>query len=145
MSDRSSGDAHVFPLRVYFEDTDAGGIVYYANYLKFAERARTEMLREIGIESSKMMRDHKAAFAVRRCNAEFLKSARLDDTLEVRSRVLDVGGATLDGEQRIFRGPDELVSLSIRLACIGHGGKPKRLPAGVRASLQQLCSRSGSS
>ncbi|NQV47522.1 MAG: tol-pal system-associated acyl-CoA thioesterase [Rhodospirillaceae bacterium] len=132
-------EAHVFPLRVYFEDTDAGGIVYYANYLKFAERARTEMLRDIGLESSTMMADEGIALAVRTCTADYRKPAVLDDGLEVHSRLLEIGGASLSMEQRVMRDGDELVNVQIRLACMGGIGKSARLPDGVRAKLEQLC------
>ncbi|HEC14899.1 MAG TPA: YbgC/FadM family acyl-CoA thioesterase [Rhodospirillales bacterium] len=74
-----AGDPHVFPIRVYFEDTDAGGIVYYANYLKFAERARTEMMRSLGVESSHWLDGEGVVFAVRRCDADYRRPARLDD------------------------------------------------------------------
>lgn len=139
MTGNEPGPAHVFPLRVYYEDTDAGGIVYYANYLKFAERARTEMLREIGVESSRLIDGEGIAFAVRHCTADFLKPARLDDSLEVHTRLLEVGGASLVADQRIVRRTEELVRLRLRLACVNRSDRPARLPAGVRASLKQLC------
>lgn len=129
---------HVFPVRVYFEDTDAGGIVYYANYLKFAERARSEMLRDAGIESSKIMDDHGVALTVRTCHVDYHKPARLDDALEVHSRIVKVGGASLNGEQRIKKGGRDLVALEIKLACMAMDGKPARLPKELRAKLEEL-------
>src|SRR5262249_19258454 len=92
---------HVFPVRVYYEDTDAAGIVYYANYLKFAERARTEMLRAHGFEHGGI--GAGLAFAVRSCAVDYLRPARLDDALEVRTRITRVGGASLEADQDICR------------------------------------------
>ena len=129
--------AHIFPVRVYYEDTDAGGIVYYANYLRFAERARTEMLRRLGIESSKLMAEAGVAFAVRRCAADFRRPARLDDTLEVQTRLIELGGASLELEQRIVQAGSgsEVVDLVLTLACMTATGKPARIPPAIRRRL----------
>lgn len=131
-------EEHIFPVRVYYEDTDAGGVVYYANYLRFAERARTEMLRQLGIESSKLMAEEGVAFAVRHCAADYRRSARLDDQLEVRTRLIDIGGASLDMEQRIVNAEDgiEAVRLVLTLACMTTAGKAARIPADVRRRLE---------
>ncbi len=139
MTGNEPGAAHVFPVRVYYEDTDAGGIVYYANYLKFAERARTEMLRGLGIDTTGLIDGEGVAFTVRHCTADFRKPARLDDWLEVHTRLLEVGGASLIAEQRIMRDGEELVGLRLRLACIDRSQRPARLPTGVRASLEDMC------
>jgi acyl-CoA thioester hydrolase len=130
---------HVFPVRVYFEDTDAGGVVYYANFLKFAERARTELLRELGVQSSALIRDQGVALVARRCLADYLKPARLDDQLEVHTRVLEVRGASVRAEQRILGNGDDLVRLDLELACMSTSGRVARLPAGLRDSLAGLC------
>ncbi len=103
--------SHVFPLRVYYEDTDSGGVVYYANYLKFAERARTELLRRYGIDHGALMERDGIVFAVRSCDIEYLKPARLDDMLEVHSGNLRLGGASLRMDQTVMRGGDILVRL----------------------------------
>ncbi len=136
---RSERTVHVFPLRVYYEDTDAAGIVYYANYLRFAERARTEMLRELGTEQSRLMHDQGIGFTVRRCEVDYLSPARLDDRLEVRTRLLAAKGASLAALQVVSRigenGPDELARLSVQLACINQAGRPRRLPDGLRRKL----------
>jgi acyl-CoA thioester hydrolase len=129
---------HRWPIRVYYEDTDAGGIVYYANYLKFAERARTEMMRELGTSHSQMIETEELSFAVARCEVDYLKSARLDDLLEVRTRIVEVGGATLDALQEISRDRDDVARLKIRLACVTRDGRPKRIPAPVRAALTRF-------
>lgn len=130
---------HVFPVRVYYEDTDAGGIVYYANYFKFAERARTEMLRDLGVESSRLMSEDGVALAVSRCSAAYHKPARLDDMIEVRTSVLELGGASLRARQRVTRDGDDLVSLDLRIACMNLSGRPARLPKHVRARLETYC------
>ena len=129
------GDAHVFPLRVYYEDTDAAGIVYYANYLRFAERARTEMMRSLGVNHSGLMAADGIAFAVRHCSADFLAPARLDDRLEVVTRITELRGASLGVEQRVRRDGADLVRMSLRLACMTLAGRPSRIPATLRADL----------
>ena len=128
-------DVHRWPVRVYYEDTDAAGIVYYANYLKFAERARTEMMRASGASHSGMIEAFDSAFAVSRCEIDYLKPARLDDQLSVETRMLEVGAATVDLDQRILRQGDLLARLKIRIACVNRKGRPQRLPEPVRAGL----------
>lgn len=130
---------HVMTVRVYYEDTDAAGVVYYANYLRYAERARSELMRVAGIESSKLMAEHGVAIAVRRCEADYFRPARLDDLIEVRSRLTAIGGATLEGEQRFMRDGEEIALIRTRLACIDGSGRPKRLPADVRRRLERFC------
>jgi len=138
-----AGAVHVYPLRVYYEDTDVGGVVYYANYLKFAERARSEMLRLIGFPHGEMMRRDGLAFAVRRCEADFIRPARFDDVLEVHTGSIDMEAASLWLDQRVKRDGDDLVVLRIRLACIAENGKPARLPAELRTALAALVGASG--
>jgi acyl-CoA thioester hydrolase len=128
--------AHSMMLRVYYEDTDAGGLVYYANYLKFAERARTEWLRALGFESSDLAASAGAGWVVRRCEVDYLRPARLDDEVEVRTRVVALGGASADLEQTVLRGAVELARLLLRLALVTPAGKPRRLPAALRAAMQ---------
>jgi len=129
---------HIYPVRVYFEDTDAAGIVYYANYLKFAERARTEMMRALGHAHSAIMRESGVALSVRRCEAEYLLPARLDDLLEVRSQILELRGASMWIEQQIRRGADDIARLVLRLAGLRPEGGPARFPAEVRAALAEF-------
>jgi len=126
----------ILPVRVYYEDTDAGGVVYYANYLKFAERARTEMLRHLGIENSTFQDCHALAFVVRKIEAEYRQPARLDDVLEVGLKLIKVGGASLDGVQMIRRNGEDLVCIKVRLGCMKLDGGPGRLPKDVRKLLQ---------
>lgn len=134
---------HVFPVRVYYEDTDAAGIVYYANYLKFAERARTEMMRCLGAEHQRLMENAGVAFVVRSCHAEYMQPARLDDVLWVRTQIRELRGASMQASQNVIRrepdGKDaNLLELAIRLACMSDDLKPARLPAVVRESLGNL-------
>ncbi len=133
-----AGGVHEMPVRVYFEDTDAAGIVYYANYLKFAERGRTEMLRLAGTAHSRMIADKGLAFVVRRCAIDFMKPARLDDMLRVRTKIVQVGGASARAEQWIVRDGDELVAIQLKLACTNKAGRPSRLPKAMRATLEKL-------
>ena len=127
MSD-ASAQKHVFSFRVYYEDTDAGGIVYYANYLRFAERARTEYLRSVGADHKSLMEQDSVYFTVRQCSVDYLTPAFLDDTLEVHSCFFDLRGASLRAEQVVRREEDELACLNIRLACVGSNGRPCRIP-----------------
>lgn len=138
----AEGRVHRLPIRIYYEDTDAGGIVYHANYLRYAERARTEMLRCLGYDQVALLAEPGIGFAVRSCTADFVAAARLDDRLEVVTRLHAVGGATLEAEQRVERNGQLLVRLMIRLACIGGAGggvvRAARMPAALRAALQSL-------
>ncbi len=119
---------HRFPVRVYYEDTDAGGIVYHARYLNFAERARTELLREVGVDHA-TLRDHEdGLFAVRRAVTEFLRPARLDDELLVETRLRGHRGARLDLAQSITRDGQVLVRIAIEIVFITSDMRPRRLP-----------------
>ena len=135
---RFEGAEHVYPLRVYHEDTDAGGIVYYANYLKFAERARTEMMRGAGITHVTLLGNHDAAFVVRRCVVDYRKPARLDDEIEVRTSIGTVAGAHIEAEQRVVRDGALLANIDLRLGCVGHTGRAVRLPVPLRQALSEL-------
>lgn len=126
---------HRFRLRVYYEDTDAGGIVYYANYLRFAERARSELMRELGIESGVLMRDGNVALAVRRCAVDYARPAVLDDELVVETELRKVGGASLEAVQTVCRNGGKLVRIDLRLGCMSLDGRATRLPSPVRDTL----------
>lgn len=129
-----AGGEFRFPVRVFYEDTDAGGIVYHANYLRFAERARTETLRSLGIEQSRLRDEHDVVFIVRRCTIDYRAPARLDDALEVRTRMTGWRGAAIEAEQTVYRqGEDEaLVALDLVIACVNGKGRPVRVPGPVR-------------
>lgn len=126
---------HLFPVRVYYEDTDMGGIVYYANYLKYIERARSAWVREMGIDQNAMREQDGVVFAVRRVEADYLGSAKFDDELEVRTAIQAVTGARLVMEQKVVRGEEVLFSAAVTIVCIGEGGTPARLPANIRLIL----------
>ncbi len=140
---RMDGMLHRFPVRVYYEDTDAGGIVYHSRYLNFAERARTEFVRGLGIDQSRLMDEQGLAFAVRRCEVDFLRPARLDDRIEVQSTVTGVGGASMEIRQRLIAVADgtELVHMAVRVACMSvRTGRAARLPADLRETLSAFIS-----
>ena len=130
-----SGVSHSLPLRVYYEDTDAAGIVYHANYLKFAERGRSEMLRSLGFPHRKLGTEDGVGFAVRRCTIEYLAPARLEDALTVDTTLTGIGAATLQARQEIRRDGELLADIDIVVACIGRDGRPRRIPSALRAVL----------
>jgi acyl-CoA thioester hydrolase len=132
------GEVHRFPIRIYYEDTDAAGIVYYANYLKFIERARTEMMRLYGVEHERARQSGGTAFIVRRCEIEYVAPARLDDELVVETRIKELGGASILLGQDVLRDAATLVRATVLVACIGAHGRPVRLPAELRSSLSSL-------
>lgn len=134
------GSVHVLPLRVYYEDTDASGNVYYANYLRFIERARSDMLRLAGVDHGELLAREGVHLAVRRCEMDYLAPARLDDALEVRTRLLRVAGAALNAEQIVRRDDGtELMRSKVRIACLSREGRPRRLPHRVRTALATHC------
>ncbi len=133
----TSFNPSVWPVRVYYEDTDAGGVVYYANYLRFCERARTERLRALGIDQRALAAEHGIVFVVRRVEADYLRGAELDDALQVITRVIDMGAASLKFEQQIFRGEEHLFSASITIACIdSRRWRATRIPEFLRTLLE---------
>lgn len=136
-----------FPVRVYFEDTDAGGVVYYANYLKYLERCRTEWLRSVGFDQSELLRDPGIAFVVRSVNIEYLKPARLDDELQVELEVEKIGRAQIHFRQCIRRvapddkrtKADELIVGTIQIVCVNSAlMKITSLPPLLRSKLEAL-------
>lgn len=133
-----AGRAHFYALRVFYEDTDAAGIVYYANYLKFIERGRTEMMRLLGFEHSALRAAQAIHWAVHRCTIEYRLVARLDETLIVESRIAAVRGASLDIVQIVRRGGQVVAEATLELVCIDATGKPARLPATIRKQLGNL-------
>lgn len=130
---------HTHSVRVYYEDTDAGGLVYYANYLKFAERARTEILRGLGIEQAELIKTDDIGFVVRKCIVEYFKPAQLDDLLTIKTHVNDITKATIAMQQAIMRGAEKLVTIEVRLAVIGiKTGRVARMPQHVFAAMNTL-------
>ena len=119
---------HSNNIRVYYEDTDAGGLVYHANYLKFAERARTEMLREVRIEQLILKNDYNIQFVVKNIYIDFFKPAQLDDLLTIKSIILKVSSAKVIMEQTIYIKMTLLAKIDVTLGSINTEGKPSRLP-----------------
>jgi acyl-CoA thioester hydrolase len=130
--------AHHLPVRVYYEDTDAAGIVYYANYLRFIERARTDMMRLLGVSHSRMAEEEGLSFIVRSCSVKYRKPARLDDGLDIRTRILRVRGPVLDIEQEVLRREELLVSADLRIACMNGDGRVQGLPETIRSALAHV-------
>jgi acyl-CoA thioester hydrolase len=125
---------HRFGCRVYYEDTDLAGIVYYANYLKFIERARTEYVRSLGIDQARLKADRGIVFAVRRIEADYLAPARFDDLLEVETEVAALTPARIILTQRVLHEGRLLFEASVTLVALAGDGRPVRLPAELRAS-----------
>jgi acyl-CoA thioester hydrolase len=119
----------IWPIRVYYEDTDAGGVVFYANYLKFFERARTEMLRAMGYEQDELIANEGIIFVVRSVQVEYLRSARFNEQIQVSAEVTFAKKASLTFEQLITRGDDVLCTSVIRIACLdAKTMRPKAIP-----------------
>lgn len=126
---------HRFALRVYYEDTDLAGIVYYANYLKFIERGRSEWVRSLGIDQGRLRSEQGIVFAVRRVEADYLRPAKFDDDLVVETRVMAVTGARILLQQLVMRGEERLFSAVVTLVCLTDTGAAARVPVELRALL----------
>ena len=126
---------HSFPLRVYYEDTDLAGIVYYANYLKFIERARSEWVRGLGIDQALLRAEHGLVFAVRRVEADYLRPAVFDDVLSVQTVLADLSGARLVLDQAVLRGAQTLFTARVTLVCLTAAGTATRFPTALRTAL----------
>lgn len=128
---------HKFELSVYYEDTDLAGIVYYANYLKFIERARSEWVQALGIDQMRLKAEYGVVFAVRRIEADYLQAAKFGDRLQVRTRVLELTGAQVRLEQKVERDTETLFTANVTLIALTEGGKATRLPAEFRLKLNK--------
>lgn len=126
---------HRWPVRVYYEDTDLAGIVYYANYLRFIERARTEWVRGLGIDQGRLKAEEGIVFAVRRLAADYLAPARFDDLLDVRTEGVAASPARAVLRQEVWRDASRLFAAEVTLVALGPAGRPVRLPARLRAAL----------
>jgi acyl-CoA thioester hydrolase len=125
-----------WPVRVYYEDTDSGGLVYYANYLKFMERARSEWLRSLGFEQDALIRDAAVIFAVRSVQVEYLRPARFNDALTVSAAVVQSGGASITFAQEVRRGDEVLCSGTVKIASLDAVTlRPKPVPAQIAAAI----------
>lgn len=133
LAGRMQQGAHVLPVRVYYEDTDAGGVVYHARYVAFCERARSDYLRLLGINQSELP---DLFFVVRRMTCDFLKPARLDDLLEVHTRFSSLAGARIEIAQQVMLNGNSLFRADVTIALVDGRGKPRRLPAGLADRLR---------
>ncbi len=138
MIDQPSASPHVFGCRVYYEDTDLQGIVYYANYLRFIERGRTEMMNDRGIDQMALLQEHGVMFVVSRVEADYLSPAKFGDNLAVMTQIQRAGAASLLVAQEIRRDESVLFKARIRLAVVTAEGKPERMPDRLR---RHLCSQ----
>ena len=128
---------HIFNFRVYYEDTDMAGIVYYANYLKFIERGRSTLVREAGIDQNNL-KDQGFVFAVRHVAADYLAPARMDDMLRVETKLASVGRTKIVFDQRVFRDEKMLFSSEVSVVFMSLAGRPTRLSDEIKAKLQQF-------
>ena len=130
---------HHWPIRIYYEDTDFGGVVYHANYLRFMERARTEFLRSLGIDQMALFEGElRVAFAVRAMQIEFVKPATMDDLLDIATSVVKLGGASLVLDQVVTREQALLVKARVTIVAVA-GWRAVRLPQAVRLALETAC------
>lgn len=124
---------HDYPVRIYYDDTDAGGVVYHANYLKLCERARTESLRSMGFENTRIREDHGIIIVVKSLEAEYLSPAKLDDLLTIQTRLLSVKNTSFIMEQKAIRNNICIFSMNIVLVCVNEQGRPSKIPDAVKA------------
>ena len=130
------GNTHVLPVRIYYEDTDTSGIVYHANYLRYFERGRSDFLRMAGVRHLVMLEgETKLVWTLRRITIEYMRPARVDDLLHVRTRYTEIAGARLAGAQEIYKGEDLLCTGRIEAAVITLDGRPRRIPADIREKM----------
>ena len=126
---------HEFQIKVYYEDTDSGGVVYYANYLKFIERARTNLIQELGFTLQSLIKDYDSHFVVKNVNCDYVQSAKLEDELKIQSQILTVKNASFQIEQNIFREKDIIFHSKVLLVNINSSGKPIKIPEMLRSLL----------
>lgn len=129
--------AHKLSIRVYYEDTDAAGIVYHASYLRYAERGRTEMLRDAGFEHGQIFKDTGTGFAVVALNINYKAPARLDELLVLETKISRVGGASMEMQQEFYNGKILIAEIKVTLVCIDRAFKAVRLPAEIRAIFEK--------
>ena len=140
-SGRFDGPCHRYPIRVHYEDTDLSGIVYHANYLKFCERARSEILRQLGIDQRAAHAAGEGAYAVAEANIRFLRPARFDDALIVESRAAELRAASVRMAQRVLRDGEVLAEVAVRVGFIAPDGRPKRQPQAWRTAFEQFAAK----
>jgi len=127
------------PIRIYFEDTDSGGVVYHSNYLKFMERARTEWLSAVGIDQRHLKQDNHIMFVVHRIDIQYKLPARFNDNLIVKSELKDIGSSKIEFRQMIYRNDEMLIDASVDVACIdSEKFKPVRIPPTIKQAMESL-------
>jgi len=119
----------IHEIKVYYEDTDAGGVVYYSNYLKFLERARTELIHSIGLSNKKLLDEYKTLIIVKSCNIEYLKSAKLEDRLRIYSSIESINKASFVVLQNIKKDDDFIIKAKLKLVTVNQEGKPIKIPS----------------
>ena len=122
-----------FKLKIYYEDTDSGGVVYYANYLKFTERATTNLINDLGYSLKKLNDDHDCLFIVKKLNCDYVHSARLEDELIVQSKFLKINNASFELEQNILRNNQIIFTSEIIMVCVSPLGQPKKIPQDLKS------------
>ena len=135
---RLDGTAHYFPVRVYYEDTDLSGIVYHANYLKWFERARSDLLRLLGIDQRAAVEAGEGAYAVADLTIRYVASAKLDDEVVIASRPIELRAASCRLHQKALRGEDVLAEAQLRVGFVGPDGRPRRQPDAWRTAFATL-------
>tara|TARA_B100001248_G_scaffold117267_1_gene87702 strand:- start:207 stop:602 length:396 start_codon:yes stop_codon:yes gene_type:complete len=125
-----------FKLKVFYEDTDAGGVVYYANYLKFFERARTEAIAEIGLSNKKLLEENGIFIIVKSCNIEYKRSAKLEDQLEIKSNIISISNTSFKMRQKAFRDKELITDCEIHLVIVDEKGKPSKIPEILKKKLE---------
>ena len=125
-------------IKIYYEDTDAGGVVYYSNYLKFLERARTEMLESIGLSNKKLLEDYNTLIIVKSCNIEYTAPARLEDKIQIYSSIETLNKASFDVIQNIKKNHILIVKAKVKLVTVNKDGKPVKIPSILEKSLKNI-------
>lgn len=141
LAGRIEDETHVLPVRVYFEDTDCGGVVYHANFLRFCERGRSDFVRLLGIDATSLAdpeQGEPAIFIVRRVEIDYLKPGRMDDVLEIVTTCAEIGNASLILDQQVRRGDQLLAKAKVTVVLVSSSGKPQRLGQLIRAALQRF-------
>ena len=125
----------IHEVKVYYEDTDSGGVVYYSNYLKFLERARTEMINSIGLSNKKLLEEHKTLIIVKSCNVEYLSPSKLEDRLQIYSSIESINKASFVMIQDIKKDDDLIVKAKIKLVTVNNEGRPIKIPSVLKNKL----------
>ena len=127
-----------FKLKVYYEDTDAGGVVYYANYLKFMERARSDALKSLGFTNKLLIEENGTYIIVKSCNINYIKPALLEDDLEIKSNIKEITKTSFFMLQKVFKGNDQITDSEVHLVTIDKKGKPVKIPERLKEELEKL-------